>query len=237
MKLLEVDSLESGYGRLPILHGIDLHVDEGELVALIGPNGAGKSTLLRSIAGLLPCWKGEVCFVGKRVHDYEPNLLPTWGLSYVPQERNVFPELTIAENLEMAASLLKDRRPKIKAAYERFPILGQRQKQAARTLSGGERQMLAIASALMLDPKLLMLDEPTTGLAPVVADEVISHILDINRSGTAILWVVEENPASVLEHCPRVYLIESGQIRRTDSGKNLLNDPKFAELFLGVAQT
>ena len=235
MKLLEVKSLESGYGRLPILHGIDLHVDEGELVAIIGPNGAGKSTLLKTITGLLPCWKGQVSFVGNRVHDYEPSLLPTWGLGYVPQERNIFPSLTVAENLEMAATLLKDRGPKIKAAYERFPILGQRQKQAARTLSGGERQMLAIASALMLEPKLLMLDEPTTGLAPVVADEVIKQILDINHSGTAILWVVEENPASVLEHCPRVYLLESGQIRRTDSGKNLLNDPKFAELFLGVA--
>jgi ABC-type branched-subunit amino acid transport system ATPase component len=235
MNLLEVKSLEAGYGRLPILHGIDLHVDEGELVAVIGPNGAGKSTLMRTVAGLLPCWKGQVSFVGNRVHDYEPNLLPTWGLGYVPQERNVFPSLTVAENLEMAATLLKDREPKIKAAYERFPILGQRHKQAARTLSGGERQMLAIASALMLDPKLLMLDEPTTGLAPVVADEVIKQILDINHNGTAILWVVEENPASVLEHCPRVYLLESGQIRRTDSGKNLLNDPKFAELFLGVA--
>jgi ABC-type branched-subunit amino acid transport system ATPase component len=235
MKLLEVKSLESGYGRLPILHGIDLHIDEGELVAVIGPNGAGKSTLMRSIAGLLPCWKGQVSFAGNRVHDYEPSLLPTWGLGYVPQERNVFPSLTVTENLEMAATLLKDRGPKIKAAYERFPILGQRQKQAARTLSGGERQMLAIASALMLDPKLLMLDEPTTGLAPVIADEVIKQILDINQGGTAILWVVEENPASVLEHCPRVYLLESGQIRRTDSGKNLLNDPKFAELFLGVA--
>jgi ABC-type branched-subunit amino acid transport system ATPase component len=235
MSLLIVNSLESGYGRLPILHGIDLHVDEGELVALIGPNGAGKSTLLRTIAGLLPCWKGQVGFAGYCVHNFEPSLLPTWGLGYVPQERNIFPGLTVAENLEMAATLLKDREPKIKEAYERFPILGERQKQAARTLSGGERQMLAIASALMLNPKLLMLDEPTTGLAPVIADEVISHILDINRSGTAILWVVEENPASVLEHCPRVYLIESGQIRRTDSGKNMLSDPKFAELFLGVA--
>lgn len=235
MSLLEVKSLESGYGRLPILHGVDLHVEEGKLVAVIGPNGAGKSTLLQAIAGLLPCWKGKVEFTGKSVSGNEPSILPTWGLGYVPQDRNVFPELTVAENLEMAASLLKDRAPKIKAAYERFPILGERQKQAARTLSGGERQMLAISSALMLDPKLLMLDEPTTGLAPVVADEVIKHILDINRNGTAILWVVEENPASVLEHCPRVYLIESGQIRRTDSGKNLLNDPKFAELFLGVA--
>jgi branched-chain amino acid transport system ATP-binding protein len=235
MSLLEVNSLESGYGRLPILHDVDLRVEEGELVALIGPNGAGKSTLLRSIAGLLPCWKGQVTFAGKRVHDYEPSLLPTWGLGFVPQDRNVFPHLTVAENLEMAATVLKDREPRIKAAYERFPILGERQRQKARTLSGGERQMLAIASALLVDPKLLMIDEPTTGLAPVKADEVISHILDINRTGTAILWVVEENPASVLEHCPKVYLIESGQIRRTDSGKNLLNDPKFAELFLGVA--
>ena len=235
MSLLNVNSVESGYGKLPILHGIDLHIEDGELVAVIGPNGAGKSTLLKSISGLLPCWKGQVEFAGKRVHDYDPSLLPTWGLGYVPQDRNVFPGLTVAENLEMAATLLKDRRPKIKAAFERFPILGERQRQLARTLSGGERQMLAIASALMVDPKLLMLDEPTTGLAPVVADEVIRQILDINRSGTAILWVVEENPASVLEHCPRVYLLESGQIRRTDSGKNLLEDPKFAELFLGVA--
>jgi len=235
MSLLNVNSVESGYGKLPILHGIDLHIEDGELVAVIGPNGAGKSTLLKTISGLLPCWKGQVEFAGKRVQDYDPSLLPTWGLGYVPQDRNVFPGLTVAENLEMAATLLKDRRPKIKAAFERFPILGERQRQLARTLSGGERQMLAIASALMVDPKLLMLDEPTTGLAPVVADEVIRQILDINRSGTAILWVVEENPASVLEHCPRVYLLESGQIRRTDSGKNLLEDPKFAELFLGVA--
>lgn len=235
MSLLTVSSLESGYGRLPILHGVDLHVDDGELVAVIGPNGAGKSTLMQSISGLLPIWKGQVNFAGNCVNGVEPSVLPTWGLGYVPQDRNVFPDMTVAENLEMAAILLKDRGAKIKAAYERFPILGERQKQKARTLSGGERQMLAIASALMLDPKLLMLDEPTTGLAPVVADEVINHILDINRGGTAVLWVVEENPASVLEHCPRVYLLESGQIRRTDSGKNLLNDPKFAELFLGVA--
>ncbi len=235
MSLLEVKSLESGYGKLPILHGIDLHVDDGELVAVIGPNGAGKSTLLKAISGLLPCWKGQVDFDGNRVHNFDPSQLPTWGLGYVPQDRNVFPGLTVAENLEMAATLAKDRGPRIDAAFKRFPILGERQKQLARTLSGGERQMLAIASALMLDPKLLMVDEPTTGLAPVKAVEVIEHILDINRSGTAILWVVEENPASVLEHCPRVYLLESGQIRRTDSGKNLLNDPKFAELFLGVA--
>jgi ABC-type branched-subunit amino acid transport system ATPase component len=235
MSLLTVNSLEAGYGKLPILHGVDLHVDDGELVAVIGPNGAGKTTLMQSIAGLLPIWKGQVGFAGNCVNGQEPNVLPTWGLGYVPQERNVFPDLTVAENLEMAASLLKDRTPKIKEAYERFPILGERQKQAARTLSGGERQMLAIASALVLDPKLLMLDEPTTGLAPIKADELIKHILEINRSGTAILWVVEENPASVLDHCPRVYLLESGQIRRTDSGKNLLKDPKFAELFLGVA--
>ncbi len=235
MSLLNITSLESGYGKIPILHGIDLHIDEGELVAVIGPNGAGKSTLLQAIAGLLPCWKGRVEFDGKRVHDYEPSKLPMWGLGYVPQDRNVFANLTVAENLEMAATLLKDRTPKIKAAYERFPILGERQKQLARTLSGGERQMLAIASALMLNPKLLMIDEPTTGLAPRIGEEVISLILEINAGGTAILWVVEENPSSVLKHCPRVYLIESGQIRRTDSGLNLLNDPKFAELFLGVA--
>lgn len=234
MSLLTITSLESGYGRLPILHGVDLHVDEGELVALIGPNGAGKSTLLQTIAGLLPCWKGLVEFNGKRVHDYEPSKLPGWGLGYVPQERNVFPNLTGSENLEMAATMLKDRAPKIKAAYERFPILGERQKQLARTLSGGERQMLAIASALMVEPKLLMIDEPTTGLAPIKAEEVIQLILEINKGGTAILWVVEENPSSVLAHCPRAYLIESGKIRRTDSGQNLLNDPKFAELFLGV---
>jgi ABC-type branched-subunit amino acid transport system ATPase component len=235
MSLLEVNSLESGYGRLPILHGIDLHIDDGELIAVIGPNGAGKSTLMRTIAGLQPCWKGQILFKGKCVHDYEPSLLPTWGLGYVPQDKNVFPDLTVAENLEMAASLLKDREPMIKAAFERFPILAERQKQKAGTLSGGERQMLAIASALILSPKLLMLDEPTTGLAPIKANELIEHILEINHSGTAILWVVEENPGSVLEHCPRVYLLESGQIRRTDSGMNLLNDPKFAELFLGIA--
>lgn len=235
MSLLEVKSVESGYGKLPVLHGIDLNVEEGELIALIGPNGAGKSTLLRTIAGLQSCWKGDVFFEGKRVHDYEPSVPPTWGLGFVPQERNVFQDLTVSENLEMAASLIKNPEPEIKATYERFPILEERQKQKAGTLSGGERQMLAIASALILSPTLLMLDEPTTGLAPIKANEVIDHILDINRCGTAILWVVEENPGSVLEHCPRVYLLESGQIRRTDSGINLLNDPKFAELFLGIA--
>jgi ABC-type branched-subunit amino acid transport system ATPase component len=235
MTLLSVNSLESGYGKIPVLHDINLSVDEGELVSVIGPNGAGKSTLMKAITGLLPCWKGEVLFAGNNVHDFEPSVLPTWGLSYVPQEGSVFPDMTVSENLEMAATLLKDRLPKIKEAYERFPILGERQKQKARSLSGGERQMLAIASALILSPKLLLLDEVTTGLAPIKANEVIEHILEINKSGTAILWVVEENPASVLEHCPRVYLMESGQIRRTDSGMNMLNDPKFAELFLGIA--
>ncbi|MCL5265372.1 MAG: ABC transporter ATP-binding protein [Chloroflexi bacterium] len=235
MSLLEVTHLESGYGRIPVLHGIDLAVEEGEMVAVIGPNGAGKSTLMRSIFGLLPRWHGEVQFLGRRVHDYEPSLLPTWGLSYVPQGINVFTALTVAENLEMACHLLKVPGPKIREICQRFPILERRRGQLAGTLSGGERQMLAIASALMLGPKLLMLDEPTTGLAPIVAAEVIQHILDINREGTAILWVVEENPASVLQHCSRVYLLESGQIRRTDSGIGLLNDPHFAELFLGVA--
>lgn len=235
MNLLNVNLIESGYGRIPILHDVSLNVDEGELVSVIGPNGAGKSTLMKVITGLLPCWKGQVQFAGKSVHDFEPSVLPTWGLSYVPQEGSVFPDMTVLENLEMAATQLKDRSTKIKEAFERFPILGERQKQKARTLSGGERQMLAIASALVLSPKLLLLDEVTTGLAPIKANEVIRHILEINQGGTAILWVVEENPASVLEHCPRVYLMESGQIRRTDSGMNMLNDPKFAEMFLGIA--
>jgi ABC-type branched-subunit amino acid transport system ATPase component len=142
MSLLTINSLESGYGRLPILLGIDQHIDEGELVAVIGPNGADKSTLFQTITGLLPCWKGQVDFDGKRVHDYEPGKLPTCGLGHVPQERNVFPELTVAENLEMAATPLKDRTIKIEAAYERFPILGECQKQLARTTNACHCQHL-----------------------------------------------------------------------------------------------
>lgn len=233
MSLLEVKDLQSGYGRIPVLHGVSLSVEAGEMVAVLGANGAGKSTLMKTIARILWIISGDVVFDGTSALKLEPHQMTQLGLGYVPQERNVFPDLTVDDNLRMGAYLTKDGRKGVERTFARFPILQERRSQRAGTLSGGERQMLAVACALMLRPKLLILDEPTSGLAPQVTASLIETIAEINSEGTGILWVVEENPRDVLARCGRVYFLESGTVIRTDTGQGLLEDKDFEALFLG----
>ena len=235
MSLLKTTDLQSGYGRIPVLHGVDMDVQEGEMVAILGANGAGKSTLMKTIARTLWVIAGDIVFDGKSVVKLHPHEMTALGLGYVPQENNIFPDLSVEENLLMAGFLAKDARARLSRAYNRFPILEERRAQKGGTLSGGERQMLATACALTLDPKLLILDEPTSGLSPQVTQGLIQGIVDINQEGTAILWVVEENPRSVLCHCSRAFFLESGVVARTDTSTCLLEDPNFDAMFLGHA--
>ena len=235
MSLLEIKNLESGYGRTSILYDINIEVKEGEIVAIVGPNGAGKTTLLRTISGILKVKKGQISFQEKPLVGLKPNEIVQKGIGYVPQDHNVFPNLTVMENLEMGAYLLpkSEFEGKLKDVCERFPILKERKKQKARTLSGGERQMLAIASSLLLTPKLLMVDEPCGGLAPQVIEEVFSKILEIHKMNTAILWVAEREMEAVMKWASRSYVLESGQITFTGTGEELLSNKKFQELILG----
>ncbi|PKP59778.1 ABC transporter ATP-binding protein [Candidatus Atribacteria bacterium HGW-Atribacteria-1] len=234
MSLLEVKDIESGYGRTSILYNINIEIGEGEMVTMVGPNGAGKTTLLRTISGILKVKKGQIIFQGKQLGDLKPNEVVQKGIGYVPQDNNVFPNLTVMENLEMGAYLLSESEfeGKLRDVFERFPILKERKKQRAGTLSGGERQMLAIASSLLLTPKLLMVDEPCGGLAPQVTKEVFSKILDIYKMGTTILWVAERDIESVLNLVSRSYVMESGEITFEGTGEELLSNKKFQELIL-----
>ncbi len=233
MSLLEATDVQSGYGRIPVLHGVTVNVQPGEIVAVLGANGAGKSTLMKTLAGVLPVTRGAVHFDGQDVTKLNAFHMTGLGLGYVPQENNIFPDLSVEENLLMGGFLAKDARGRLPRAYDRFPILKERRTQKGGTLSGGERQMLATACALILDPKLLILDEPTSGLSPQVTEELIDGIMDINAEGVAILWVVEENPKAVLSRCLRAYFLESGTVGRADTSTCLLEDPDFDAMFLG----
>jgi ABC-type branched-subunit amino acid transport system ATPase component len=237
MSMLEITDVQSGYGRVPVLHGISLQVEPGELVGVLGANGAGKSTLLKTISRVLPLMGGQIFFDGAEVSRLPAHKVTMMGLGYVPQEGNVFPDLNVADNLQLGGYTAgRAWRDALKGVFEHFPILEERLDQRASTLSGGERQMLAIACALMVSPKLLMLDEPNSGLSPLVSAEVIGTSVKINKDlGTSVLWVIEENPRDVLVHCDRVYFVESGAIVREDTGKALLEDPKLEAMFLGHA--
>jgi ABC-type branched-subunit amino acid transport system ATPase component len=238
MSLLEITDVQSGYGRVPVLHGVSVRVEPGEVVGVLGANGAGKSTLLKTISRVLPLMSGKIVFDDKDVSKMRAHSVTKMGLGYVPQEGNVFTGLNVSDNLQLggytAGRAWKDA---LKDVFEHFPILEERLNQRASTLSGGERQMLAIACALMVSPKLMMLDEPNSGLSPRVSAEVIATSVKINKDlGTSLLWVIEENPRDVLVHCDRVYFLESGTIVREDTGKALLEDPNLEAMFLGHAE-
>jgi ABC-type branched-subunit amino acid transport system ATPase component len=235
MSLLEITDVQSGYGRVPVLHGVSVHVEPGEVVGVLGANGAGKSTLLKTVSRVLSLMSGKIVFDGSDVTKMRAHAVTKMGLGYVPQEGNVFTGLNVADNLQLggytAGRAWKDA---LKDVFEHFPILEERLNQRASTLSGGERQMLAIACAQIVAPKLLMLDEPNSGLSPRVSAEVIATSIKINKDlGTSLLWVIEENPRDVLVHCDRVYFLESGTIVREDTGKALLEDPNLEAMFLG----
>ncbi|XGI84498.1 ABC transporter ATP-binding protein [Halorutilales archaeon Cl-col2-1] len=233
MALLEVSGLEAGYGNLQILDGVDLEVEEGEYVTIVGPNGAGKSTAMKSVFGLTTHMGGSVVFDGKDITGLEPESIIHEGIGYVPQNDNVFTSLSVIENLEMGAYILDEVPDEaLEDVFDYFPVLEERKSQKAGSMSGGQRQMLAMGRALMLDPDLLLLDEPSAGLAPDLVDEMFDRIDEINDSGTSIL-MVEQNAKEALRRCDRGYVLAQGQNRFSDDGDNLLEDPEVREEFLG----
>ena len=232
--LLEIQDVYAGYIKdLNILQGVSLTIAPGELVVVIGPNGCGKSTLLKTIFGLLTPNQGTINFKGKTLVGLKSEKIVQQGLGYVPQIANVFPSLTIEENLEMGAFLTNGSITSEKEViFNMFPRLDQRRRQKAGTLSGGERQMLAMGRALMLKPDLLLLDEPSAALSPILVGDVFAQIKAINQSGTSIL-LVEQNAKKALLMADRGYVLESGRDRYQGKGSELLNDPKVAALYLG----
>lgn len=234
--LLEVTNVYAGYVKdLNILQGINFRIAPGELVAVIGPNGAGKSTLAKAIFGLLTPERGQIVFKGKNITGLKSDKIVKRGMCYVPQITNVFASLSVEENLEMGAFIrtgsLRSLKQKI---YTMFPKLGDRHRQKAGTLSGGERQMLAMGKALMLEPDLLLLDEPSAALSPILVNSVLEQVKAINQNGTAIV-LVEQNAKKALAIADRGYVLENGRDRFEGKGIDLLNDPKVGELYLGAA--
>jgi len=231
--VLEADGIVSGYGEVDILHGVSLLVDEGEIVSVIGPNGAGKSTLLKSVFGLLKLRKGKLLLDGVDATDLPPQKMVRKGVSYVPQSENVFPSLTILENLEMGAFIGGDNiKQRLEEVFDLFPALAERPHAKAGKLSGGQRQMLALARALMLQPRLLLLDEPTASLSPRMVSDILTKIRDINEKGVAIL-IVEQNAREALNLCHRGYVLVMGRNAMEDTGQNLLNSEEVGRLYLG----
>ncbi len=234
MALLEVRGVTAGYGDTEILRNISMEVGEREIVSIIGPNGAGKSTLMKTIFGLLHPREGSVVFDGHDISRLQPYQIVERGMCYVPQVANVFTDLTVSENLEMGAFLAKtnDIAARMERIYEYFPRLKERRNQRAGKMSGGERQMVAMGSALMLDPKLVLMDEPSAGLSPKMVGVIFDQIRKINEAGPAIL-IVEQNAKLSLEMSDRGYVLASGENRFEGTGKELLNDPEVGRLYLG----
>jgi neutral amino acid transport system ATP-binding protein len=231
--LLYTDNVVAGYlPEVDILTGVSISVREGEIVTVVGPNGAGKSTLIKTIFGLLRPRGGLVQLRTEDITGLAPHSITRRGMSYVPQLDNVFPSLTVEENLEMGALDRSRTRERIEAMYEMFPRLGERRSQAAGTMSGGERQMVAMGRALMPDPQILLLDEPSAGLAPAFVDAIFEKVEEVNRSGVSVV-MVEQNARRALAMSDRGYVLDLGQERFEGKGQELLDDPKVAELYLG----
>ena len=230
---LELKDIHAGYGETEFLHGINLSIDNGEIVAIIGPNGAGKSTAIKAILGLLNITKGSVVLNGNEITDTAPDRVVTKGISYVPQTHNVFVNLSVQENLEMGAwTRLDGIKDRLEEMFVLFPDLREKRRQAAGSLSGGQRQMVAMAKALMVDAKVLLLDEPTAGLSPKYRGEIFSTIQDINSTGVPIL-IVEQNAKQALGCANRGYVFVDGTNRFEGTGADLLEDREVARMFLG----
>ncbi len=237
LALLQVDGLDVFYADLQVLWNISLEVFEEELVALLGSNGAGKTTTLRSITGLLKPRSGQILFLGRRIEDLTPHEIVDLGIAHVPEGRRIFPPMTVLENLELGAFTKNARKKKddsLEFVYSIFPVLKERSNQVAGTLSGGEQQMLAIGRALMSRPKLLLLDEPSLGLAPKVVRKTFEILEEINKNGVTIL-LVEQSVRNALELSKRSYVIETGKIVLSGDSRKLLEDPKVRKAYLGVS--
>jgi len=232
--MLHLENLRTGYGAIEVLHGVSLEVNDGEIVAVLGANGAGKSTLLMTVSGINPARQGVVSFQKRNISNLPPHAIVSLGVVQVPEGRKIFPRLTVLENLEMGAFQRRDADlgKDIERAFSLFPILRERQKQMGGTLSGGEQQMLAISRALMARPKLLLMDEPSLGLAPLFVKKIFEIIREINERGTTIL-LVEQNANMALHVAQRGYVLETGRIVLHDTAKNLMNNEQVKKSYLG----
>ncbi|MFP4430289.1 MAG: ABC transporter ATP-binding protein [Spirochaetaceae bacterium] len=235
--MLEIKAIETYYGNIQALKGITISVNEGEIITLIGANGAGKSTTLMSISGVAPPKKGDILLNGESIVGKSPDAIVALGISQVPEGRRIFPQLTVRENLDLGALLRQDKakiREDLDYVYELFPILKERRHQAGGTLSGGEQQMLAISRALMARPKLLLLDEPSLGLAPLLVQQIFRIIEQINRENRTTIFLVEQNANLALKIAHRGYVMETGRITLADEAANLLQNEEVRKAYLGV---
>ncbi len=233
MSFLVGQHMTGGYGAADILHDCTIGVEQGEIAVIVGPNGAGKSTAMRALFGMMTLRKGDILLNGENISTLSPQARVLKGMSFVPQTNNVFASMTVEENLEMGAFIRRDDfKSTIEQIYELFPVLGEKRRQPAGQLSGGQRQQVAVGRALMTQPKVLMLDEPTAGVSPIVMDELFDRIIDVARTGIAIL-MVEQNARQALEIAHKGYVLVQGSNRYTDTGEALLANPDVRRSFLG----
>ena len=233
MSFLVGQHMTGGYGAADILHDCTIGVEQGEIAVIVGPNGAGKSTAMKALFGMMTLRKGDILLNGENISSLSPQARVLKGMSFVPQTNNVFASMTVEENLEMGAFIRRDDfRSTIEQIYELFPVLGEKRRQPAGQLSGGQRQQVAVGRALMTQPKVLMLDEPTAGVSPIVMDELFDRIIDVARTGIAIL-MVEQNARQALEIAHKGYVLVQGSNRYTDTGEALLANPDVRRSFLG----
>ncbi len=234
MAHLKIDSLHSGYGKMTVLENIQMSVEQGEFVVVIGPNGAGKSTLLKTIFGFVELHRGKITYDGKDITGLNPEEISQRGIAYVPQDSNIFPSLTVMENLEMSAILYeKNTRTRLQHVFAKFPRLQDRKGQSAGTLSGGERQMLAMGCGLMIEPQLMLLDEITGGLAPLLVANLFEAVQGVHREGTSLL-MVEQSAKKALEVSQKGYILEGGKIKLEGKAGELLRNEEVIKHFLGV---
>lgn len=234
--MLKLSNINTYYGELQALRGVSLEIEEGQIVSMVGSNGAGKSTTLSTISGVVPCASGEIAFLGKRIDNLDPHKIVEKGLIQIPEARLLFPEMSVLENLELGAFNLRARKKKdqsLSMVFDLFPILKERQIQWAGTLSGGEQQMLAIGRGLMATPKLLMLDEPSLGLAPILVRQIFETVKQINDRGITI-FLVEQNVFHSLSISQNAYVLENGQVVLSGPGNALLENPRIKEAYLGI---
>lgn len=235
--MLKLENVQAGYGNILAIKDVSLEIQKGEIVTLIGANGAGKSTILMTISGIVSCQSGKIFLEDEEIHHYTPDKIVKMGVCQVPEGRHIFPLLTVQENLDMGAFLRKDKE-KIKEdrdyVYTLFPILKERRNQDGGTLSGGEQQMLAMSRALMARPQLLLLDEPSMGLAPLVIKQIFQIIKKINSEHETTIFLVEQNANQALQIADRGYVIETGKITLTGSADSLLNNPDIQKAYLGI---
>ena len=239
MPILEVENLHTGYDNVPVLEGVDLHVDDDEVVGVIGPNGAGKSTIFKAIMGYLSPWKGSIRYKGDAIGATQPSDIVKIGMGYVPQNENVFPKMTVKENLQMGAFTVDDETfdENLESILELFPRLDERRNQSVRTMSGGEQKMVAVARALITQPDIVLFDEPSAALMPKYVDEIFEKINQIQRNRGISFLVIEQNVNKLLQNTDRTYVIRDGIVRLEAESQELIDNEELGEVYLGGSQS